>query len=543
MFLPKVWNYEKREISNPILPISLGQTYITQSQHTALYHINVSYINNCLSNTNFILSQVENILNISKENEQFSYLTLHKLNQTKELLNTIQNNIQLFSKIKREKRGLINAVGKVDKWLFGTLDSDDEEKYDNYFSTLFSNQETLQNNFQNEHTVLTNVISTYTNHIDKIEYNQKILESKIKDLQTKEIDISHVIYLSLLLDNATFQLNTIKHLLERIETAISFAKLGILHNSILNSYQLSELINNIQNKFGNNVIRFEEPIYYYTLFSTQVFIKENIIIFSIHIPIIYPQQFVLYKVFPIPIQNQTILVPKPYILLTENNYWTTSEECPRIEETFICNQDALSKEESCLHKLLTTNQNQCSMVNINFKNTLTERLNGEDILVIPAKPVSLKSNCPTSIRNDKIYTPSIISIGECPLEINEKIFIREEKTKYEYVLEIPEFQISSYKHQETEVHLKEMNTKELLEAQKILETIKFQRLQEPGISTNHWIFPFSTLSLIFLSFVVFAILKFRARKPKQGSSHIEIALDDRKTREPLFSELNEGGVI
>lgn len=40
----------------------------------------------------------------------------------------------------RNKRGLVNIIVKASKWLFGTLDSGDGEKYDKAIKTFLGNQ-------------------------------------------------------------------------------------------------------------------------------------------------------------------------------------------------------------------------------------------------------------------------------------------------------------------------------------------------------------------------------------------------------------------
>ena len=113
------------------------------------------------------------------------------------------------------------------------------------------------------------------------------------------------LYLSLILDTNNNQLLKIKTILIKIETAISFANLNVIHNTILNEFQLKEIIDDIPQK---GLVQLSKMIYYYKIMIPQVKIINKTTIFAIHIPIINPKPFKLYKIYPIPNLNQTIII-------------------------------------------------------------------------------------------------------------------------------------------------------------------------------------------------------------------------------------------
>lgn len=121
----------------------------------------------------------------SNKTEKFYSLTFHKYKQTY-YLQTILVSTRLFHKISRQERGLINAVGKVNKWLFGSLDSDDEVRFNKYLSTLSNNQKIIQDDMKSEFSVLNDVIKTYSQQIEKLSYNQKLMLNKLGSLEDSE---------------------------------------------------------------------------------------------------------------------------------------------------------------------------------------------------------------------------------------------------------------------------------------------------------------------------------------------------------------------
>lgn len=547
LILPIAWSYEEKEIVNPILPLVLGPTYITYTHQTTYYHINLKQIQNCLNDLENSLTTTKIILTKRKPTEHFSHLVKEKVDQSYELLHILKLNTQLFHKTSKQKRGLINAVGKINKWLFGTLDSDDEQKYDQYINAISNNQHILQNDVKQAISVLSNVTQTYTSHLNKIEENQKIIRNKLALLEIQEISISDALYLSLIVDNINVQLSKIKSLLDNIETAISFAQLNIMHNTILNELQLEEIKNNIPKE---NIIQFSKIINYYKIITPQVKILKDFIIFTIHMPIIHPTQFTLYKLFPIPIHNQTIILPKPYILLAEEKYYSTDKECLKIEDTFLCPQESLSKEESCVAKLLTHNENTCPAVKVHYTSSSVKKINDKEILVIPAEPVTVVSNCQELKRSSYIHKPTLITMDKCPLEINDQLYTIEKTNNLYFSLNMPPIEIKEQK-EIPHLQLQEIDHQEIKEVNKMISTIKFHNLQTLGTINNHWKIPIVLVILCIIIGLSIIVWKTNRCRRHYNNKRIKNTLQDielqkpqgSENRQPLFSELKEGGVM
>ena len=457
-------------------------------------------------------------------------------------MQTILGNTKIFHKPKRSKRGLLNVVGKVDKWLFGTLDSDDETRYNNYFESLTKNQEILNNNLYKEQSILSTVTQEYTKNLQKLNTNQIIIAEKINSIKHTQLDLSNALYMSLILDNIMLQLNTLNSIISNIENAISFAHVNKMHNSILNPNQLLTLIEQIKTIYGpNRIPKFKELINFYNYLSVQVIIKNNSILFSIHTPIVFPYYYTLYKLYPIPVANKTILLSNPYVLLTKEDYWTTKEECPQLEDLFICKQTTLSKDEHCLFELLTTSNNRCPLINIKYQKSTIQRLNGNEILVIPVNETIAREKCQQGLY--KISEPSIITLSMCPVEIGNKTYEAERKTQLQYVLELPKFLDVQSNNDNSKLSLEELNLDELKTAQKILSTIHLHPLEAPENSTNHWVGPTSSIAALVCGILLYIGWK---KWNKPVSSQRNLSDENRKNDQPLqplFSELEEGEVM
>lgn len=536
VMLPIVATIEVREIKNPILPVSLGPAYISNSRHIFSYHINISNIDLCLVQFNTLLLKINDTL-ANYTNENFAYITYRKLSQTFDFLNFIKENTHLFHKQnKRDKRGLINIVGKANKWLFGTLDSDDEKRYDSYLQLISNNEQVILEKFKNEHTILTKVINAYNSQLVKITDNQKLITTKLESIDKQILDISHVLYLSIILDNIRNELDKVKYLFDNIDNAISFAKVNIMHNSILNANQLNDLIITIQGLYGKDrIVNFKQLINYYSLFSTQVMIKESMVIFSIYTPIINPVIFTLYKIYPIPILNLTIVLPNPYVLLNEVTQWSAANLCPEIEQAFVCKQDILSKEEMCIRELLISAKNECPVTSVHYKETSVEKLHGEEILVIPAGKTIIKTTCrPHNIFS--IDKPSLIELPNCPLEIEGKLYEKERKSDLQYILEIPNIQLNVEDNKEKQhMEIQQVNYEEIKNAQIALNNMKFANLRNKPLSQAYW--SFLAIPILIILAIVTILWKLKKGLPRKTQENSQ------KIREPTFSELKEGRVI
>lgn len=73
----------------------------------------------------------------------------------------------------REKRGLFNGLGKINKWIFGNLDSDDEIRYNNAIEILEKNQKLLIHETNLQISLHKKLIGHYNKSITILSSNQQ----------------------------------------------------------------------------------------------------------------------------------------------------------------------------------------------------------------------------------------------------------------------------------------------------------------------------------------------------------------------------------
>lgn len=195
-----------------------------------------------------ITNQTNTILHIIDPEEILNTITLIQTN-IKHL--QIENKDMIFKEIetiiakiksitpkeqRRFRRGLINVVGNVERWLFGTMDNEDREQIWNYLRIS-------EENSHNAIDAINEQIKINKNFNESIETLKKtILDDREKILNTYnriQNSISKIVKNQLFLDQMT-KLRFIENKVNQIQDNVVSAKYNIIHPSILTLEELNE---------------------------------------------------------------------------------------------------------------------------------------------------------------------------------------------------------------------------------------------------------------------------------------------------------------
>lgn len=170
------------------------------------------------------LQEIEHILDQMTENVILMRTNNKEILQL-ELLDARNKLTTLKPKQIRIRRGLINGIGSMSKWLFGTMDDEDRQNIQKH---LFNINEIINNNDQQ--IVINNYFNETINHFKIIvENDRKIIETKINSIdKILDIENNKHIYLEQL---SNIQL--IKNKIEHLQDNVISAKYGMIHPSIL----------------------------------------------------------------------------------------------------------------------------------------------------------------------------------------------------------------------------------------------------------------------------------------------------------------------
>ncbi|KAL4105010.1 hypothetical protein QTP88_020285 [Uroleucon formosanum] len=214
--------------------------------------------------------------------------------------------------VSREKRGLVNLVGRVQKTLFGTLDDTDAELYDRQIEKLQSSQQNLLKIIDKQTSVLKATANTFK-EANKMEaqinrlsvlynrmadtVNQTIINLDIVEARTNINEQINI--LNLLFQQLSFETDTICEI-------IIAAQGGIMHSSVIAVNELRQQLKDISLivpkeqslPFNLNQVSLYELS---KISKFNIIYKNETLIFEIVIPLVNSVELTLYHVIPLPV--------------------------------------------------------------------------------------------------------------------------------------------------------------------------------------------------------------------------------------------------
>lgn len=492
--------YEIEVLTNPLLPINQGTSCIVTSHHHIYYHVNLTNIRNCLRKVKTSLRQINStLLNITTPFKTLLLTRTHDLyDQIKEIKQFIKHYSVSNSTSQRNKRGLFNIIGKAHKYIYGTLDADDGERYDNYITTLRENQNTIQQEISSTQTILKNLTKHTDLLLDDIKENQDKIQQRINELSEITESTKSTMYFTMILDNVENNIRKLSEICINIQTAINFADIGILHYSIINCKDLKNIISQLNIKTR---IPFDNIIKYYEIAHTDVIIKNDLIVFYIAIPLISGKPYTLYKIYPIPIQGKIAILQNPYFLSSADEFYNTQEKCPKVEGIILCSRLQLSTNEPCVLNPLNIT-GHCSLTPIQYNITSITQLSDNSLIIIPSSKEKNHFICPIQETLEVITEPSLILPHQCSIKIKNDYYDSQEIDSVNLRLKLPTIKINKELIQNIKpLQLKEINLDTIHEDLKHVNSLKIQPLKQfEGNATSY------IVSIVIIIIIVICVI-------------------------------------
>ncbi|ACF05406.1 F protein [Adoxophyes orana nucleopolyhedrovirus] len=297
----------------------------------------------------------------------------------------------------RNKRGLLNFVGSVDKFLFGVMDSTDAEELHETARTTNALDEQVK--------ILTDELiklSSYENH-------KRCLEESRDDLCT---------YVPAKFELILEQLNQIGFLYNNLELAVNDAKKNVLNSLVLTPAKLLDAMKLIHLKpevswpVSLDMDSMHQLVD--NLVTTHVFItKSRTIVFFIEVPLVNNKVYDVFQVVPIPmcraIRNGE---HKCAIVLPDNKFLGLSKDrrnYVRLDDAPMCKNFDDEERMFCLKPQAVHESNQAMQCDIKIL------LNNE--------VVDIEKNC--DVRIGKFYSEIFYPISD----YNNWLYVLENDTE------------------------------------------------------------------------------------------------------------------
>lgn len=172
---------------------------------------------------------------------------IKNIDTLKNLLNEFLPSIRI-----RTKRALIGAIGKIQKYLFGTMNEDDEQNIRNAFDTIQNNEFNIIHVMENQISVLKHVTEHLNNTELKLNVNFQLIRKELTQITDKIYNLTEVTMIvhvfNEVLNTVNARIAHIKSKLNDVINSIREAKQGRLHSSILYSITFYNFIKEIRSK-------------------------------------------------------------------------------------------------------------------------------------------------------------------------------------------------------------------------------------------------------------------------------------------------------
>lgn len=429
----------------------------------------------------------------------------------------------------RTKRGLINALGSVVKFISGNLDQEDAKRYDMAIQQLQDDQDRIINSFNKQISLNIDILDTYNETLGLIQHNQDVILEKINVIQQDILDVKleFSCYQKArdILDQISNNLNSLILFLTDLENAITFSKLATLHHSVLKMDEIKIMINKLQKFYHPEQLLYTKEIdlfNYYNLIAVKSYYSGYRLVFVLIIPIVNPNTFNYYHLYPIPTPNFTTIIPrKPYLANYKDLYQYQDVPCQHLNPNYYCQEihiNQLNQQDDCTTSILNMGtQVHCKMTHISLKSNLVEKINDMNYLLILPQETKIKLNCKrmdfVNIKGSYLVT---LPLG-CSFEFENTKFINEKGTVEIQPLLLPEIKI----------HITQENiTYEKLELKNIaldqLSNLQHQQRELVMDKANHirnshyfWTTPIYVFLIICILIVAYRYGRKRCLKPKK----------------------------
>lgn len=410
-----------------------------------------------------------------------------KLNITDHLEQTFQFKIRkAHEKLtgfypKRFKRGLVNALGKVIKFIAGNPDQEDLDLINQNFEIQeYNNNKIVEN--QSKQIKINNLLQSTVNKVSKTLRSIQLQIDQDSLKFTKDLELINLI----------LNLDILIKTLEDLEEQIVFSKSNHLNRNILSLKDREYIWKLLDNQQIN--IKFEDEIYKFV--QSIASLQNNHIIIIIKIPIIEQKQYRLMQLEPISTNGTRIDTNIRYVAQHQHTFYEQKERC------FICDNSYPVNDE-CVFNILTNQKARCSTYNQPDQPIIKEITLGT-ILIDTDKSVHVEDSCGDS---RIIATPTIVETGNCTVTAQNFTFKSNPKPSEQQEFLTPIFgkEIIITKQRTDIEELHQMNLNNLEE----INSLKFH------MTSSQTLGGIVIASLVSLPLIIFCIRRYKSQYRSQ----------------------------
>lgn len=368
-----------------LLPFKLGPTRLTTHYHTFLQHVQLSDIQDKISelqsqiltyetrlpNNTYILYEL-----------QISYLK-NKLNKTLEQLHSLEPS--------RVKRGLIDGLGSVIKSISGNLDQSDALRYNNAIQILSKNEDKITFELNKHISYSKEWMTKHFGIISQLVENQQVINGTLnvlldEDSQHNETLIKFAKF-SQLLAIISENVDDLLDQLYNLENTLAFIRASSTHHSMLRVDSLSKMIVKLRKIYNPDNILNLELREFYDLIKPAYYFVDREIILVFKFPIVARVSYDLFRLSVFPNKYHQSLIPSyPFVAISENKFVYIEAECPKLSHGYLCEEDVYNQIRTvpdCIQQLITKQslEKNCKLTNVTLQKEAMEKLDDQHYVI------------------------------------------------------------------------------------------------------------------------------------------------------------------
>lgn len=350
---------------------------------------------------------------------------------THRLANTLIGNInktrELFNKFNfnRNKRGLLNGLGTLIKFITGNADDNDLNNINAHIQEL---QQTQNSEIQkvNKMVSLANHISQRLNtQTEVINKNFQLTQSHFESLET-------ILDLRTLIISEIHETENMLDLLTKLERTISMSIHDIPNLEIINVDEILNVHNHLMKAYSpSQLLPFDETHLFKFIKSTKLVTvgTKDTITFLLKVPILNPYPSEYFHIYPIPNEDGVVLAPpKNHLIKTEELFLWTNEDCKTMNSVTLCVK--VPTPDMCSFP----NTSQCTFVKFRNDYQITIPLGNQQLLTASKNLFEVLEDCMGLLTRHLLKGANLIS-SPCTLIIGPKTY---KNTSTLYEIPIPE---------------------------------------------------------------------------------------------------------
>lgn len=338
------------------------------------------------------LTDYESNINIIEQNSKLFPNIPSDINQK---IKDLRSHFNTLIPHYKNKRGIFNFIGKGFKWLFGTMDANDENEIEKYFKAIEENNHNLIINVNNQVEINNRFNDQIKNLTNKLNTDIKWIFDKINtfvnSINQLEIQFAELTFEIKIKENIDFIMNDI----HKIKEIMLSARLGILSRDI---FTLEEMEKNDINLNSLQHIELKIALY-----------KDSILL-VIDIPQMTTELYKNIIIQPIPNKENQLELKTDiteFIANKERVYYPTN------------NKKKLKLiDDLCIANILKTKMENCTFV-YNNKSSISKNTN-DFITLINIKKQTIIHNC--NQIELQIKGNYLIHLKNCKININNLTF-------------------------------------------------------------------------------------------------------------------------